>query len=252
MLALTHIPSPRMSECELTHVERTPIDHALALAQHGEYCEMLRRCGVVVQVLDVNVDHPDCAFIEDVGIVLDEIAILASFGTASRRGERDAIEPVLRRYREVRRIDLPAQIEGGDVLQIGRTLFVGLSSRTNSAGISALECVVRPLGYSVVAVPVRGCLHLKTACTAVNDELLLINPAWIDAQPLEGFARMHVPDEEPWAANVLRIGDRVCLSSQHGRTASMIRQRGLEVLSVDISEFARAEAGVTCLSILFR
>jgi dimethylargininase len=252
MLALTHLPSPRMSECELTHVERTPIDHDLALAQHGAYCDTLRRWGLEVRVLEVNADHPDCAFIEDVAIILDEVAILTSLGTPSRRGERDAIEPVLGRYREVRRIELPARIEGGDVLQVNRTLFVGLSSRTDEAGISALLDIVKPLGYRVIAVPVRGCLHLKTACTAVADDLLLINPEWVDEQPLKDFACLRVPEGEPWGANVLRIGGRVCLSSEHVETAEMIRRRGIEVVPVDISEFAKAEAGVTCLSLLVR
>src|SRR5262249_28856941 len=154
----------------------------------------------------------DCAFVEDTAVVLDEVAVLASMGTASRRAEPAAIEPELRKYREVRRVEAPATLEGGDVLRVGRTLLVGLSSRTNQAGIDALGETARPFGYGVVPVPVQGCLHLKTACTALDDRRLLVNPAWLDVQTLQGFDLVHVPEAEPWGANVARVGTSVCLA----------------------------------------
>jgi dimethylargininase len=252
MIALTHLPSPNMARCELTHVERVPIDCARALQQHEDYCRALRECGAEVRTLDVNRDLPDCAFIEDAAVVLDEVAVLASMGTPARRPEPAGIELELRKYREIHRVEAPATLEGGDVLRVGRTLLVGLSSRTNQAGVAALEAVVRRYGYAVVAVPVRGCLHLKTACTALDDRRLIVNPAWLDAAPLRGFELVRVPDEEPWGANVVRVGGRMCLAADHLRTADLIRGFGFGVRSIDISEFAKAEAGVTCLSLLFR
>ena len=116
--------------------------------------------------------------------------------------------------------------------------------------MSALEKIVRRHGYRVVPVPVRGCLHLKTACTALPDESLLVNPAWLDTPALSGFATLSVPEAEPWAANVALVGTSVCLAAAHPRTAGMIRARGFQVRAVDLSEFAKAEGGVTCLSIL--
>lgn len=251
MLAITHVPSRRMEQCTRTYVASTPIDYGQALCQHEEYCRTLRQCGADVHTLEVNSELPDCAFIEDTAIVLDELAVLASMGEPSRRVEPAGIEPELKRYREVHRVSLPATIEGGDVLRVDKTVLVGVSSRTNTTGVMALEQIVRRCGYRVLTVPVHGCLHLKTACTALPDGRLLVNPAWLDTNALRDFESILVPDEEPWAANVAHIGTSVCISSTHVRTAELIREMGFDVRPVDISEFAKAEGGVTCLSILF-
>lgn len=251
MLALTHLPSPNLEHGQRTHVARAAIDYSRAVRQHEAYCRMLRHCGADVRTLDVNGDLPDSVFIEDTAVVLDEVALLASMGTESRRAEPAGIEPELRKYRQVYRLEAPATLEGGDVLRVGRTLLVGLSSRTNPAGVSALEAVVRRYGYRVVAVPVRECLHLKTACTALDDRCLLVNPAWLDVQALHGFESVRVPEQEPWAANVAVVGTSVCLAAEQVRTAEQIRALGFEVRTIDLSEFAKAEGGVTCLSLLF-
>jgi dimethylargininase len=250
MLALTHVPSPRMDLAQRTHVPPAAIDYERAVRQHAEYCRMLQRCGVAVHTLDVNRDLPDCVFVEDTAVVLDEVAVLAWMGAPSRRAEPAGIEPELRKYRAVCRIEAPATLEGGDVLQVGRTLLVGLSARTNKAGVSALEQIVRRHGYSVVPLAVRNCLHLKTACTALPDQSLLVNPAWLDKQGLQGFELIPIPDTEPWAANTLPIGERVCVAAAHGHTAELIRRRGFAVETIDLSEFAKAEGGITCSSIL--
>jgi dimethylargininase len=252
MLALTHVPSPKMEQCQLTYVARAPIDHGRAVRQHEDYCGMLRECGVRVRTLDVNRDLPDCVFVEDAAIVLDELAVLASMGTASRQPEVAGIEPELRKYRAVHRIEAPATIEGGDVLRVGRTLLVGLSERTNREGVAALEAVVRRHGYVVTPVPVRQCLHLKTACTALDERRLLVNPAWLDVNSLRGFELVGVPAEEPWGANAALVGTSVCLAMAHWRTAELIGGLGFAVRTLDVSEFAKAEGGVTCMSILLR
>jgi dimethylargininase len=250
MLALTHVPSPRIDYGQRTYVGRAPIDHVRAAHQHGDYCRLLRECGADVRTLQGNRHLPDCVFIEDTAVVLEEVAVLASMGTESRRAEPAGIEPELRKYREVRRVEAPATLEGGDVLRVGRTLLVGLSSRTNRAGVTALGQIARRFGYGVVPVPVRGCLHLKTACTALDDRRLLVNSAWLDVQALQGFDLVRVPEEEPWGANVARIGTGVYLAADHVLTAERIRVLGFEVRSIDLSEFAKAEGGVTCLSLL--
>jgi dimethylargininase len=171
-------------------------------------------------------------------------------GAASRREEPRRIEPMLRQHREVVRIEEPATMEGGDVLRIGRTLLVGQSCRTNAAGIEALATIVRPYGYKVVGVPVRGCLHLKTACTALPDGRLLVNAAWLDESALKSYERIRVPPEELWAANVALIGSRVLMALEHARTAELVGGLGFSVRPIDLSEFANAEGGVTCLSLL--
>jgi dimethylargininase len=250
MLALTHVPSPNLEQCQRTYVAAAAIDHARAAEQHAAYCRMLRQCGAEVCTLDVNRDMPDSVFIEDTAIVLDEVAVLASMGAPSRRAEPAGVEPELRTYRPVERVELPATIEGGDVLRVGRRLLVGLSSRTNAAGVAALQGVARRFGYEVTPVPVRRCLHLKSACAGLPDGRLLANPDWLDAEALRGFELVRVPDEEPDAANLLLVGGSVCLPAAHSQTADLVRRLGFEVRTVDVSEFAKAEGCVTCLSLL--
>jgi len=250
MLALTHLPSPHMGDGLRTHVARTPIDNDLALRQHALYCAMLRECGAEVRTLDVNRALPDCTFIEDTAIVLDEVAILTSMGHAARRAELPGIARELVPYRPLCRIELPATIEGGDVLRVGRTLLVGLSQRTNLEGARALEAIVGRYGYRVHAVPVQECLHLKTACTALPDQCLLLNPSWLDLSALGDFEKIAVVASEPWAANTLTVGNSVCISSEHVATADLVRRRGFNVRTIHLSEFTKAEGCVTCLSLL--
>jgi dimethylargininase len=252
MLALTHVPSPHLDSGQRTHIARVSIDYDLAVWQHGEYCRMLRTCGADVHTLKVNEDLPDSTFIEDTAVVLDEVAVLASLGTEARRSELPGIEPELSKYRSVHRIAASAALEGGDVLRLGRTLFVGLSSRTSPAGAQALEAIVTRYGYRILPVPVDRCLHLKTACTALPDGSLLVNPSWLDPEALLGFEQVRIPADEPWAANTLRVGNTVCLAAEHMQTADLLRRRGFDVRTTPLSEFAKAEGGVTCLALLFR
>jgi dimethylargininase len=252
LVAITHVPSPNMQDYEHTYVDDQPIDMALALRQHEAYCEALRACGADVRTLDVNRDMPDCVFVEDTAIVLDEVAVMMSPGAVSRRGEPAGIESALRPYRTIARISLPATIDGGDVVVSGRDVYVGESPRTNAEGIAALRAVLRPFGYSVTGIPVRACLHLKTACSALADGRFLVNAAWIDASPLPASMLVQVPDAEPWAGDVLVIGERIVVSDAFPETMSMISTLGWTVIPVSVSEFAKAEGGVTCLSLVFR
>jgi dimethylargininase len=248
LVALTHVPSPNMQDYERTFVGDAAIDLALASRQHAAYCDALRACGADVVTLDVNRALPDCVFIEDTAIVLDELAVMMSPGAVSRRPEPAGIEPVLRAYRNVERVALPATIDGGDVVRSGRDLYVGLSARTNAEAITALRAIVEPFGYSVTGVPVTGCLHLKTACSALPDGQFLVNGDWIDTSALRGPL---VPVAEPWSGDVVVIGRRVIASEAFPETSDRLRGLGLEVVPVDVGEFAKAEGGVTCLSLVF-
>ena len=251
LVAITHKPSPRMNDALRTFVDIAPIDVARAERQHEAYRLMLAHAGARVVVLDVNRDHADACFVEDTAVVLDEVAILTSMGAASRREEPRGIETELRLHRkEIVRIEAPATLEGGDVLRVGRTLFVGATARTNAAGIAALTTIARPFGYDVRTVRIDGCLHLKTACTALPDGSLLVSPQWVDERDLEGFELIHVPAEEPEAANVALVGRRVLMGGPHPRTIDLLQSRGFDVDAIDLSEFAKAEGCVTCLSIL--
>ena len=250
MIALTHLPSPALERGQRTHLDRAPIDFPKALQQHADYCRALRECGVEVRILDANHHLPDSVFVEDTAIVLEEIAILASMGTASRREELPAIETELKKYRPTVRIQLPATIEGGDVLRVDQKIIVGLSRRTNAAGIDELKSIVRQFDYEIISVAVGDCLHLKTGCSALPDGSLLVNEAWVAAESLRDFHLIRIPPTEPWAANVLSIGGDVVTPAGHPATTKLIREMGFRVRPVDLSEFAKAEGGATCLSIL--
>ena len=253
MFALTHRPSPYMQACQRTFVDELPIDYPLACLQHDRYCDLLLSLGVAVDRLESNVELPDCAFIEDPAVILDEVAIMASMGAESRVGESLAIEAALAPLRELVHIEPPATLEGGDVLRLGRlgrTLLVGISSRTNKAGLQALAEFSHPFGYDVQPVTVTGSLHLKTALTELPDGRLLVNSNWIDIGQLTGYDLIDVPADEPWGANTLPIGDQIVIPAAHTKTAEQIDQLGFDVHPVDISEFAKAEGGVTCLSLV--
>ncbi len=253
IVALTREPARTLGACALTYLERQPFDLARAAAQHRAYRDALASCGARVVALPPIDELPDSVFVEDTAVVLDELAVLTSPGVASRRPEVGAIEPEVARLRPaVARVELPATLEGGDVLRVGRTLYAGLSPRTNRAGLESLRALVAPHGYEVAAVELRGCLHLKSGCAALDGETVLVNTDWIDPHNFRGLEVVAVPAEEPFAANALRVGQTVCVGAAFTRTAEMLAARGLEVLALDVSEFAKAEAGLTCMSLLFR
>jgi dimethylargininase len=202
-------------------------------------------------VLDVNRTMPDCVFVEDTAIVLDELAIMMSPGAESRRAEPAGIEPALKQFREVKRVNRPATIDGGDVVVAGKTIYIGESCRTNAAGIEAMRELLTPFGYRVVSVPVHGCLHLKSACSALPNGQFLVNRQWIDAAPLAGTL-VDIPVQEQWAGDVLVIGKRIILSDAFPATIQCLSNLGFDCLPVGVSEFAKAEGGVTCLSLVFQ
>ena len=251
LLAMTHLPSPKLQECELTFVQSEPISLEKATLQHVAYCAMLEHCGAKVMVLDENLACPDSVFVEDPIIVFDEVAVLTSMGVESRRAESASMERVFSKYRNVERIVLPAQIEGGDVLKVGKKIFVGESPRTNRDGITALEAIIKPFGYEVISVSVTGCLHLKTGVTALDDQTVLINSNWLDADAFHGFTKVEVPEDEPFGANVLKIGEILCMNEAFPESISLVKSLGYRVETVNISEFVKAEAGLTCMSVLF-
>lgn len=251
-LALTRSPAASLAECELTYIDREPIDVTLARRQHAAYCAALRQAGAEVITLPALDDMPDSVFIEDAAVVFDEVAVLAAPGAASRQGETAALAPEVARHRPLARLEAPATLEGGDVLRVGRTVYVGRSARTNELGIAALAALIEPHGYRVVAVPVSGCLHLKTACTALDDHTLLANAAWADLSAFAGWRVVPVAAGEPFAANVLPVGDVCLMSAAAPETIRVVQTLGFGVCPVDISQFARAEGGLTCLSLILR
>ena len=247
--ALTRDVSPAIANCELAFLDREPVDLALAIEQHRQYRECLAALGVHVEMLPSAPDMPDAVFVEDPAIVLDEMAVITRMGALSRRHEGETIAQALGKYRELRHIVEPATLEGGDVMRVGKTLYVGYSRRTNVAGIQQLATLLHPLGYFVVPVEVRGCLHLKTACCYIGDDTVLANRAWMDPDALCSLKILDVP--EPRGANSLRIGDTVLMPAAFPRTRELLEESGFRVRTIDNSEMLKAEAGVTCTSLIF-
>ena len=224
---------------------------ANARAQHAAYSDLLYSLGCDVVVLNTNHEFPDAVFVEDTAIVLDEVAILTSPGAESRRGEIAGIERELSQHRPIERIALPATLDGGDVAIAGRVLLVGKSARTNAEGAAALAAIVRKYGYIVRRIGMHDCLHLKSACCALPDGRLLVNPQWIELKDLAGFDIVEIDPSEPFAADVLVIGRSVVSAADNPKTAALIGTLGFDSRTTNLSEFAKAEGGVTCLSLVF-
>jgi dimethylargininase len=250
-IAVTRAVSPSFAQCELTHLAREPIDVARATAQHAAYERLLRSLGLTLVSVPAAPELPDSVFIEDTAIVLEEIAVITRPGAASRRNETTAVASTLAGYRPLHSILPPATLDGGDVLRLGRTLHVGRSSRTNEPGVEQLRSIVARFGYRVAPVQFTGCLHLKSAVTALAGELLLLNPAWVSPAQFPGCETVAVDEREPHAANALRLDGTIVYPSAHPRTLERLRGRGLRVETTDCSELAKAEGGVTCCSLIF-
>ncbi len=250
--AFTRAVSRKLPECALTHLDRVPIDVAKAIAQHAGYEQALKDAGLEVIRLPDLPDDPDAVFVEDTALLLDGHAIITRPGAPSRIGETDSTATGLAGHFELHRIR-SGFVDGGDVLRIGRVLYVGLSTRTDAAGAGALAELVLPLGYHVVQANLRDCLHLKTAATLAGPDesgmpLLLYSEDSVDPAQFVGVESM--PVDEPAAANCLRVLDRLIIPAGNPRTAEKLRTRGFQVVEVDVSELQKAEAGVTCMSLV--
>jgi dimethylargininase len=228
-----------------------PIDIVRARAQHREYERTLADLGCAVRRIPAAPDMADSVFIEDVAVVLDELALITRPGAESRRRESAGVEDAVKRLRSVVRIEPPGTMDGGDVLVVGRRIFVGLSSRTNLAGVKQLRAATAPHGYCVEALTVDSCLHLKSAVTAIGDAMLLANRTWIQGDPFGSFDIVEVDQTEPYAANALRIGGTLVYPRTFPRTRERLERRGLTIHSIDVGELQKAEGAVTCCSLIF-
>jgi len=249
-IAIVREVSPSIAECELTHLDREPIDYPRAARQHEEYVRALESLDYRVVRLPALPEYPDAVFVEDCAVVVGEIAVITRPGAESRRGETPSIAETLRPHRALAFIESPGTLDGGDVLRAGTMIRVGRTARSNDEGIAQLRAILQPFGYDVAAAELSGCLHLKTAVTPVGSNLLLINREWIDPSQFPGFAFVDVDPSEPFSANAMLVDDTVILSSAFPRTRARLETRGIRVVTVDATELAKAEGGVTCCSLL--
>jgi dimethylargininase len=251
LTAITRAVSPAISDCELSFIARQPINLAIAQQQHRGYENLLGQLGARLVSLPAEPALPDSMFVEDPALVLDELAVIFPLGTEMRRREAATIAAALSPFRKLARVELPGTIEGGDILRVGRKLFVGLTARSNSQGISQLARIVAPHGYEVIGVPVTGCLHLKSAVTALDDRTLLANRTWFESSSIQGCDWVEVDPAEPHAGNALAISGTILFPASFPRTRARIEARSFPVTSIDISELQKAESGLTCSSLIF-
>ena len=251
LVAITREVSPSFDRCELTHLAREAININVAKAQHRQYENCLADLGCAIHRLPVEPEMPDSVFVEDTAIVLDELAIITRPGAESRIAETPSVAKALEVHRRLYHIEPPGTIDGGDVLCVDRTLYVGLSSRSDKSGIEQLCGFVAPFSYAVEPVKMQGCLHLKSAVTRVGRNTLLVNRAWVDVGAFAGMDLVDVDPTESMGANALLIGEVAVYPTAYARTRERLEDRGIAVRTVDVSELAKGEGGVTCCSLIF-
>jgi dimethylargininase len=251
LIAITRGVSPDIQQCELTHLDRAPIDLERAISQHSRYEECLASLGCDVRSLPAEPGLPDSVFVEDAALVFEDVALITRPGAASRRPETASIAEALRPFRELVLIAAPGTIDGGDVLVVDRRVYIGRSQRTNAEGIRQVRAALEPRGYTVTAVDVEGCLHLKSAVNRVGPDTLLVNRGWVDTAAFGEMNFVDVAPEEPAAAGALLIGEAVIFPEAYARTRERLERASVRVTTVDLSELVKAEAGVTCCSLVF-
>jgi len=250
LLAITRDVSPRFNECEITHIERTPINLEVARAQHRGYVQALKEIGCTVLELPSEADLPDSVFVEDTAFILPETAVITRPGADSRKPETESIIHALSPYIKLIHLKEPATLDGGDVMVVGKRIFIGLSTRSNSEAISQLNILLKEYGYTVTGVQLHDCLHLKSAVTRVDDKTLLINKNWVDTHPFSGFDLIEVDPSEPHAANCLPVGSAIIFATSFPKTRKTLEERGYKIVSVEVDELAKAEGAVTCCSLI--
>lgn len=250
VIAITREVSPRFNECEITHIERIPIDLNIARAQHHEYINVLKKLGCKVIELPAEADLPDSVFVEDTAFILPEVAVITRPGADSRKPETESIILALSPFINLIHVRAPATIDGGDVLVLGKKIYVGLSTRSNQKALNQLNELLCEYGYTVTGVELHDCLHLKSAITRVDDKTLLINKNWVDSSHFENFDLIEVDPSEPFASNCLPIGKSIIFPAALPKTSAKLEDRGYEVVTVDVSELAKAEGAVTCCSLI--
>lgn len=250
MIALTRECSPFLNQCELTHLNRIPINIGKANQQHRQYERALEQMGFTVRRLPETPHLPDGVFVEDTAVVLPDIAVITRPGADSRREETETMADVLKEYRQLHFIEAPGTLDGGDILTLGKKVYIGHTERSNFEGILQFRDIVSHFGYEVTSVPVTGCLHLKSGVSALGEGRLLMNPDWIHPDYFEGFSLEYVPADEPYGANVICYKNVALCAAGFTQTQSLLQQLGFDVITTDQSELAKAEAGLTCCSVI--
>jgi dimethylargininase len=251
MIAYVRELSAHLERCELSFIGRSPIDGALAQRQHAAYLQTLESLGCRLAWLPPLPEHPDAVFVEDTAVIVPEITVITRPGAASRRNEIESVATSLASLTRLVRVREPGTIEGGDVLRVGRALYVGMSARSNADGIAQLAAALAPFSYSVQGVPMQGCLHLKSAVTCIAPDTILVNPRWVDPAVFGVRRVIEVAPGEPFGANTLTLSGVTLVSADYPLTRQLLEAAGVATRALTVTELHKAEAALTCLSLIF-
>jgi len=250
VVAITREISSRFNECEITHIDRTPIDLDIARTQHKEYVQALAKIGCRVIELHEERDLPDSVFVEDTAFILPEVAVITRPGADSRKPETASIIQALSSHRPLVHVSAPATVDGGDVLVLGKNIYIGMSTRSTQEAVTQLQGLLDNYGYRVNGVKLTDCLHLKTAVTRVDDKTLIINKNWVDAAHFAEYELIEVDSSESFAANCLPVKDVIIYPTTFPNTQKKLEQKGFKIVNVKLDELAKAEGAVTCCSLI--
>ena len=248
--AITRRPGEDFAQ-GLTTSDLGPPSYGLMVKQHEAYVRTLKALGLETIVLNALPGYPDATFVEDTAVVTPDVAIITNPGAEARRGEEDAIEPILASYRETVRIQAPGTVDGGDVLMVGTHFLIGISDRTNDEGAEQLGRILEEYGNTWTAVPVAAGLHLKSSVNYVGKRTLLVTEEFADLNELKGYDKIILDKAEEYAGNTLLIHD--CLITPKGfpDTRKKLEAMGLEIIELDVSEARKMDGGLTCMSLRF-
>ena len=248
--AITRVPGSSYPD-GITTANLGKPDFLLALSQHRHYVEALEQCGLIVTTLPADPLFPDSCFVEDTAVVIDEAAIITNPGAASRRDEVISMQPVLQRFRTLEFITAPDTLEGGDVLQVDRHFYIGLTNRTNETGALQLGEILRKYGYTFTLVPMSAALHLKTVVNYIGNHCLLASAEMARNPVFSKFNILEIPEDELYAANCLAINDRLIMPAGFSKVKNMLQKNGFDPIELEVSEFEKMDGGLTCLSLRF-
>ena len=246
--AIVRPPGRRFKNCLSDHPLHHTLDVELALKQHQKYCQTLRNLGADLIELEPDDEHPDSCFVEDTVVVHGNRAIITRMAKESRRGESDRIEVVLSEFKQVKSVESPGTLEGGDVIHLPESLLCGITKRTNHDGATQME---HWLETPVHRIEDPNIMHIKSHITYIDKNTLIVNPRYVDDPVLEPFSKIVLPKGETHSANTLTVGDVVIMSSRHTKSAQLVKNAGFEVIQLDMSEFEKCDGALTCLSIIF-
>lgn len=244
------VPSTYDKCIKSPEIEST-VNVELAKQQHLQYCETLRQVGLTLIPIDADDRYPDCCFVEDPAFVIGDKAIISNMGAKSRIGEEKEVENTLSKFKKVYKIDPPGTIEGGDVLRINEKIYIGLSKRTNRFAIHQVNNVVSEYGYQVIPVKIEYMLHLKSACTYLGNNSIVMSPGHFDEDIFSEYNKIVIPKIEAHGANCLCVNGKVLVQKGCPQTVELIENEGFETVQIDLSEFRKGGGSLSCLSIIF-